>query len=62
MHFVKHIKYELVLCGVWNNKSSQNFLKVSKTHALPFDGSIYATSEYVLQFLHAYHSEMPTSP
>ena len=45
-------------------KAAKNFLKVSKTHTLPLDDSIHATSEYILQFLHAYvyHSEMPSSP
>ena len=44
-----------------NQSTSRKILKVSKTHALPLDDSVYATSKYNLQFLNV-HSEMPTSP
>ena len=50
MHFVKRIKHYIVLYGVWNNKTSRIFLKVSKTRALPLDDSIHAKSEISCNF------------
>ena len=61
IYLVKHIKYSIILDGIWNNKTSRKILNISKSHALLLDDSIYATFEYNLQFLYVYHSETPTS-
>ena len=50
IHILWNVLNNIVLYGIWNNKTSRKFLKVSKTRTLPLDDSAYPSSEISCNF------------